>query len=467
MNDRVAGAESLELYLKTVGCGEGTESIEYRSMPRNWTFLFRNNGSRGPQVIAFSRNQWPLFLVAGWYFRLRGLGRQVLCIDDGLLSSYFFADRPAGYRAFSSRHLPSLRGWRSRLRRLAPLSLRAAERYLVLGVFHSPPVKTGTGGMAKPFDFLFYSNQGGKHLFLATEDLVRGRGVVGKTAWNETALEVAAREFQIVESLSRFNSKRSCVPRPAGCLAIGERDFFLEEYIGGTTLRDVLTDPRVCRNWEKVRMYLERQDQWFAGYRRSFEGSPRSLALHYAPLFDRYQKHWPAETNIHAFNRRVGVELYKLSAGHPGLIPGIAHNDLWPGNFILQGERLVVVDWERSHPEGACVFDYFWMVISAAIEIYMAQKGFHDYSRGFRAFLGSEEPVCRESRERLAAFLTDMGLNATLLRMFLYLFLMEWSVQGVAVFGYATPMDRLAHEELKHFLSTNGPILGEHGRFSG
>jgi hypothetical protein len=196
----------------------------------------------------------------------------------------------------------------------------------------------------KPFDFLFYSNEEGKHLFLATDDLVKGRGLIAKTAWNPTALLVAEREFCIVENLRRLNPGGGCTPRPAGRLRIGGRPVFLEEYVGGNTLRDVLIDPKVCHEDERVLEYLERLDRWFACYRGKFEGPMRPLAAFYAPLFIEYRERWPAETTIHVFSLLVEERLNKISAGHEGLIPAVAHNDLWPGNFIVRGDRLVAVD---------------------------------------------------------------------------------------------------------------------------
>ena len=55
-------------------------------------------------------------------------------------------------------------------------------------------LEEGAGRLLNPFDFLFYSNQGGKDHSLATDDLLRGSGVVGKTAWNSAPLPIAERE---------------------------------------------------------------------------------------------------------------------------------------------------------------------------------------------------------------------------------------------------------------------------------
>ncbi len=460
MRDMETGIESLRLFLRVVCQAEWGGETDSRLRAKDWFSLFRKEGTQKTRVLAFGRKGWPIFLLAGWLFRLRRGGRQVLAMNDGLLSSLFFSDRAVGYRAFAARHLPPRRGWHQRLRGWAPLSLRAAGRYLVIASGARPQEATGVADGRGAFDFLFYSNQEGKHLFLATENLVRGSGVVGKTAWNSKALETAGREFRTMEYLSRLISHVSFSPLPSGILKVGERHFYLEEYVGGRTLRDKLVDPGVCHDRTQVQQYLERQERWFGDYRGAFRGEARPLYTFYSSLFDRYRQYWPGEKDVHRLNREVHSELKRLSAGHPGLIPVIAHNDLWPGNFIICGERLVVVDWERSSPESACVFDCFWMVISTVIEVYMAQMGFHDYSRGFRAFCSGEDILCRERRDRLTAFLAQLKLKASLFRLFLYLFLLEWSIQGVQVFGHPTPMDRLAHGELKYFLEEAPGLAG-------
>jgi hypothetical protein len=134
--------------------------------------------------------------------------------------------------------------------------------------------------------------------------------------------------------------------------------------------------------------------------------------------------------------------------------PITAHNDLWPGNFVVAADGLVAIDWERAVEKRAPLFDYYWMIISAAIEHHVTVIGVVDYSRAFRLFLEEGDDVTRHATEMLKTFLGRLGLDRELHQSFLLLFLMEWSVQGYLALGRQTAMDRLAFGELTNFMET-------------
>jgi hypothetical protein len=131
--------------------------------------------------------------------------------------------------------------------------------------------------------------------------------------------------------------------------------------------------------------------------------------------------------------------------------PILAHNDLWPGNFVITKGGFIVIDWERATEQRAPFFDYFWMIVSTTIEYLASETKNHNYSESVRIFLRRSDSVSCHAFEKLETFLNELGINEAYLPHLLYLFFMEWSVQGFQVLGRQTNMDHLAFGELLYY----------------
>ena len=411
---------------KTVYCFERREILRY--------LLFPRRVKKGAPALKF---------------------RKVLYQNDGLLSAIFDADKTAGYRAFAASHLPPPAGLRQRLISLLPLALRAEKRYLA--VWHhdadleSVKNPSGDPALLEIPDSMFFSNVSGKLMLTSSETLRSGHGWVIKTTSCPSYQEVMEKEFATMQGIVTLQGGAAFLPQLGKRHQTGGRIFFTESYIKGNCLREVLHALSQRNDIPGIRAFLDRLDDWSEKYRAAFGTQSGSLTSCYHHLVDAFSELYGEHQRAGAILRRAEQILSEI-AGNQALIGTItAHNDLWPGNFIVAAEGLVAIDWERAAENRAPFFDYYWMIISAVLEYHASVLGVVDYSRAFRLFLADDEDVTRHAVVRLKSFLERLGFDRGLHQGFLLLFLMEWSVQGYLALGKQTFMDRMAFGELISF----------------
>lgn len=406
-------------------------------------------------VFCFERRDLVGYLLFSWFALRRRLpsgGTKLLHINDGNLSSIFRAEHAAIYRAFAAWHLPRPASLRQRLISLLPLSLRAEKRYVVAevsgcGKETSRPDKKMPGRC----DFMFFSNAAGKLVMASAECMRTGKGFVLKTTNTPTYESILKKEAETMLAVAAAGNG-SLLPRVEKPFRIGKRLLVAEEYIRGQNLREILRSLARKGDIKGSCLFMDRLHDWFTGYSFAFRGPLRPLPSCYAHLFDTFSKLYGGHQAGPRIMERGGQILVGMAPEHDGVVTITAHNDLWPGNFIVGDDRLVAVDWERAAENRAPLFDYYWMIISAALEHLVCRSGVAGYSGAFRLFLAGDDGVSRHAEEKLKSYLGTLALDQELHRHFLLLFLMEWSVQGYLVLGRQTAMDRLAYGELLHFV---------------
>ena len=442
-------------------CGEMDEA--------SWRFVFVQNTDKasirsvvekdmtGNTIYCFKRNEIVFYLLFIWYLKKNGLlkkSRKVFYLNDGLLSSIFDAGQTVGYRAFASDHIPSPVSLRQRLFSLLPLFMRAEKKYLVINKKNKARETTPGkyDSVLKAQDFMFFSNASGKLIMTGIETLKSGDGMVLKTTSNTEYAEVMQKEFSTMRLIVGLQGKTAIIPSAGAQIRTKGNSFFVEEYIEGKTLREILHRLSRKNDIENVRLLLDRLDAWFIIYYSLFQGKSKPLSSCFRHLFSASVDLYGSNHKIHDILDRAREALAAVEQNHSGVITIVAHNDLWPGNFIVNKERLVAIDWERATPDRAPFFDYYWMIISAILEYHVCRIGVIDYSRAFRIFLEGNDAVSRYGAVKLSAFMERHGVEKNRYNNFLLLFLLEWSVQGYLAIGRQTAMDKLAFGELLYFL---------------
>lgn len=380
--------------------------------------------------------------------------RKLLFVHDGLLSSLFDAANASAYRAFAINHLPQPKTFRQRISRLLPVVMRAETRYLVVYANIPPAMNVVAPEILslEQNDFMFFSNATGKLLIMMSKTMLTGRGELVKTTADSEYSAVMAKEYATVKLLSRKLGKAGCLPILGDTLNVNGRHFFAEEYVLGESLRERL---RVLgENGKSVSVcnILDSLDNWFRFYHASFTADVTPISTVYAHLFPLFRDCYG---DGGAVLLRTGTDLlHQFANAHPSVVPITAHNDLWPGNFVMTDNGFIVIDWERATENRAPFFDYFWLIISTAIEALASEIGNNDYSQGVRMFLRCADDVSLHAFRKLKTFLDKMGIGEEYLPHLLFTFFMEWSVQGFQVLGRQTFMDGLAFGELQHFAET-------------
>lgn len=409
-------------------------------------------------VFCFDRHQLLDYLLFPWRIKKSGVKvrlRKFLYIDDGNLSSIFATDAKKAYPAFAEGLLPRPRGIRQWLRRLMPVELQAERKYVVTNNDSGTSLESNGEGaqFLAQQNYLFFSNVGGKLLLTTAETLCSGRGMLYKSTTNDIYAEVMEKEYRVMQRLAAEESS-DCFPRAGSRLQLRRRTFFSEEYIKGCSLRTMLHAVSSTQGVVGVCALLDRLDAWFSLFAATFRGERQSLSTCYAHLIEPFSERYGAD--------RHGCEVLQhacrifdvLDGSGIGLATGIAHNDLWPGNFVVAHDRLVAVDWERATENRGPVFDYFWMLISAVLEHYVSCMERSDYSRAMRQFLAGADDVARHAERQIKTYMERIGFDRALYRQFMLIFMMEWAIQGYLVLGRPTDMDMLAYGELVNCLET-------------
>lgn len=416
-------------------------------------------------VFIFPRSSLLDYLrcsLAAWFRNVRhgAKMRRVLYLNDGLLSSVFDAKNADAYRAFSRTHLPRPQGFRRRLARLIPPFWRAEQRFIVIEQIASTKADEQAAELAA-LDYLFFSNLLGKLMLTRTATLISGKGRIFKTTTVPEYAGSLLHEQSTIKAISQLLPHQGLLHGPQEKLQVQGRDFFREEYLSGENLREVLRLLGGNNAQAKACLMLDRLDAWFTEYRTAFSGAKSGFSSLYAPMLQTFSSLHTDDAAKLPLLRHVRQLLAQLDLEHDGIVPITAHNDLWPGNFIVREKRLTAIDWERATPRSAPFFDYFWMIISATLEYLVGKSRVQDYSLVFRQFLQGRDDVCCHAHHKLEGFLDELGFKKAIHQQFMLLFLMEWSIQGFKALGRATDMDRLASGELAAFVmhETAGNIL--------
>jgi len=423
-----------------------------------WHFVGRSAArfkfGRDLLLFTFPRNRVLHYLLVSFFFRCCGRGKElfeVLKFQDGMTSSLFHAGNDSAYRAFVKSHATCRKTFREKIKSMLPSFINAELRYLAVGreLLQLKGKKAFDG-----LTFMFYSNESGKLILTTPDTFVTGKGQLHVTTANRNYDPVLNKEFSVMEQMGKI--KAQLVPTLVKKISVNGRQLFVEEYIPGTTLRETLRNKQVAADQDMVVGYIDRLDAWFSEYRTLFSGKKVTLSELYRSPLETFSGFHSGNSRLEKFLGALRGQIAGIDRNHPGLVPVMAHNDLWPGNIIVSDQRLIVIDWERAVSDRSELFDYFWMLISTYLEYHIGKTQMEDYSLSFRAFLDGGDFISCLIRDKLCVRLEKNGFDRKEYDLFLALFLIEWSMQGCQALGRQTRMDRLALGELLHYLEISG-----------
>jgi hypothetical protein len=417
----------------------------------------RGKDSRNKKILySFPKRQlWKYFLFL-LKMQLHGKSsgaRSFLYINDGILSCLFEAKNRTGYRSFARRHLPKPEKIRQKISRFAPLMLRAEQIYFIEKfVFYDYKCYVPDSNTINKFDFMFFSNAFGKILLACTETFSSGCGQLLKTTANPDYAKVMEKEFEMISEVSSHLGKPKMIPDVGHRFSINGRRYYLEDYIHGQSLLKVLRD---LGRKEDVKTFHEQIDQldcWFKCYISIFNGNKKTISEIYEPILKTFSDIYSNNGNTVSIAKRASHILSEIDKNHSGFTCVISHNDLWPGNFICHHKGLTAVDWERATSNRAPLFDYYWMMISAALTYLQGRASTYDYTLAFPQFLMNRHVMCVFIQNKLKKYLRSLCISEELHKDILLLFLLELSTQGYAAIGTKTSMDIFIYKELNEYV---------------
>lgn len=415
-------------------------------------------------VICFSRFEILLYwftLCKLLIYKRHLFTQTVFLINDDRLLKFVYADDSKTYRTLRKLHnttpvfLDSKKSHHTNFIEMlvyfVPLTLRASQHYILVTTkitvdSYMPPELANLNNM-------FFSSPEKKVLIATYETLRSGNGQIFKTTSNVDYEAVMEKEYDFALTISKLCSHSALLPEVIGKIEVNGKTFYHEKYVAGCTLTRILKRPDVYRNSTTGRVCIDHLDKWYREYRTMFAGPKQSLNDLYSPIFDGFYEFFSANSEQCLLAKKVHCVFERLHNSHPGLVPVIAHNDLWPANILVTAKGFVVIDWERATPNRSELFDYFWMIISATMEYLSAPNGFADFSRWFECLLTSNDAVCIHARSKLAAYLELNGIASDYLDLFIALFLMEFAIRGGLSLSNQIHVDTLAAEEFRCFVN--------------
>jgi len=412
-------------------------------------------------VFCFNRHELLSYLfcsVVAGLWQKRAPIRKILFIDDGLLSCFFDDGKTAGFLAYVRKHLSAPKGLMRRIKLFIPPVCWASQRFVVVG---KQPLDFSHAGNDKldDLDFMFFSNAAGKLMLTRAETFLVGHGTLLKTAATPEYDARLEKESRIVHGLMKFPDVTGTLPRMGERISVKGRCYYAEDYSHGESLwRELTTHGRV-HDSDAACFLIDRLDEWYSNYHAVFTGEKCRVSSLYAAVVQKFCETYGDDSRSFPLTSCAEMFLARLDAEHEGLMPVVAHNDLWPGNMIVSRERLTAVDWERATEHSAPLFDYYWMIISAVLVYRFGFNGNSDSAAAFRQFLCRSDEVCRKAHVKLHQFLRKLGIDEDLHVHFLLLFLMELSFQGYRALARETDMDRQAYQTLLSFYSEHADLL--------
>ena len=404
-------------------------------------------------IYIFERSQIITFLISSFILFWKKPDRKIskiYYVQHGLMSVLFHSHFLRGYHLFARNHLSSQKKFSAQAKAFLPVILWAEKRFIVLEKSDGDK-EQAKHDILSQLDFLFFSNPTGKLLLTDKKTIFKGIGIIAKTTLNPTYMKTMQKEAGTVLAITKSVAMKGRVPTILRQINLENRYIIIEEYIEGRSLREILRDPIVYKNVKLMENYFEQLEDWFQAYRSIFIGQPRAIIDLYEPLFKICKKIFHDNSVVSSLIIHLQKRLTDVSKRHNGLVPITAHNDLWPGNFLLTDTGLVAIDWERATNNRCEIFDYFWMIISTALEYKNGVSHKENYSEAFRFFLNTDDPICAYALSKLNNYLSRLYFDIKLMPLFISLFLLEWSVQGYIALGRKTAMDEIALEELINY----------------
>lgn len=414
------------------------------------------------QVFCFNRRELLSYLFCSFATKLwkdRAQIRKVLFMDEGLLSCFFDEGKTAGFLAFVRTHLSAPKDLMRRIKMFLPPVCWASQRFVVVG--KQPLVSSRVRhDNLDDLDFMFFSNAEGKLMLTRADTFLSGHGILLKTAATPEYDARLKKESHIVQGFTKLSGAARELPTMREQFRVNGREYYVEDYHYGESLWKELNVLGRAHATAAACSLLDRLDGWYLRYYAAFTGEKRRVSSFYTPVMRLFTDVYGDDSRSQPVRRFAEMFLSELDDRHEGLIPAVAHNDLWPGNIIVSRDRLTAVDWERATEQSAPLFDYYWMIVSAVMAYTFGANGNSDAATAFGLFLSRHDEVSCQAHVKLRQFLQKFGFDERQHLHFLLLFLMELSVQGYRALARKTEMDGEAYQSLLAFHTDHANLLG-------
>lgn len=235
--------------------------------------------------------------------------------------------------------------------------------------------------------------------------------------------------------------------------------YYAQRYFPGVMLDETIDDVEPSGEGTGPGRGLRAAWRWLDDFQEATASEPVMLGRSGLDiLFGSYREAFAPEGDEAAYLGSLEKRLADRHEGETGM--SACHGDFFPGNIILSGDRVTVIDWRFLRRSYNRFFDFFTLLLT----FYASEGGVTDYDDHeghFRRLFFEKHwtndlfsGLCRE-------FLERNGTDAGLFGLMLELTLLEWSVREFRSSGTTGEMDIIWRTRfLYHMNNRDRFILG-------
>lgn len=240
-------------------------------------------------------------------------------------------------------------------------------------------------------------------------------------------------EHRTLEQLAMMRDLHFVIPRPLGLYEMPECLALAESCLPGQTMYTRLCNLRGNRP-EQVRSDLQSAVAILSSFQRATACG--SIAFDCASFWQErvaaFRAHGPAMD--FAYTRWSALQSQAAGLGVVTLPCGASHNDFWPGNILVNGETLGIIDWEGCLQKDLPFHDLFFFLATYATHYPWQGWKKVNMFEGFRCGFLETNWLSSLLRDTATAFFTQLGLGPSHLVFFFHVFLLEmiWPSRGTS-----------------------------------
>jgi len=233
--------------------------------------------------------------------------------------------------------------------------------------------------------------------------------------------------------------------------------YYAQRYIQGDMLEETIDDRPHCGTGDGIATRLRIVWQWLHDFQEATSTMPvRIKESGFESLLDAYRSSFTPDDGEAAHLDEIEKALEANSEAEIAM--SACHGDFFPGNIIMDADRVTVIDWRFLRKAYNRFFDFFTLLLT----FYASKSGVTDYDDHeghFRTLFFEKhwsndmfKEICRE-------FIEQNGVSDAVFDLMIELNLLEWSVREYAASGNAGEMDRIWRKRFLYYMNNRDRFM--------
>lgn len=249
-------------------------------------------------------------------------------------------------------------------------------------------------------------------------------------------------------------SLRNTVPAIEGSGEWKGLYYYAQHYIPGSMLNGTIdAGPGAGEAFHGIKLAFE----WLLKFQEATFKGPRNIgSLGFDRLLEIYRDAYSIRNVEKDLLDGTESALEKWEGEEIDLVS--CHGDFYPGNIIVDGEHIAVIDWRFFQSSYHPVFDFFSLLSS----LKMPKNGITDFNHHhehFREMFFEKHQGNSFILELYGDFIHKNRMESGLFLLLLELTLLEWSTREYVLSGKTGEMDRVWNERFLYLIKNRDRII--------